>query len=217
MQLAYPTPLPMKLDGECEPVRASQTPHSGVFEEIYRRWFGAVCTWIRGMGGPDADREDIAQDVFLVVRRRLDDFDGANLPGWLYRITQRQVRDFRRRAWFRHLFSRRNPGEMGNLAHGGASPATALEQKEDERMLYGMLSKIGESRRLTFILYEIEGLCGEEIAQIQGIPLGTVWTRLHHARRDFFALAAKLHRSAARGSVEPEPEHENANEGRDGR
>lgn len=196
----------MKLDGDCDPVLASPAPHRGVFEEIYRQWFGAVCTWIRGMGGPEADREDIAQDVFLVVRRRLADFDGVNLPGWLYRITQRQVRDFRRRVWFRHLFSRRNPREIGNLADGSASPATALEQKENERMIYGMLGRIREARRVTFILYEIEGLSGEEIAQIQGIPLGTVWTRLHHARRDFFAIAARMHRSMerpeARGTVD---------------
>jgi RNA polymerase sigma-70 factor (ECF subfamily) len=201
MQIACSTPVPMKLDGDCRPTLDSQAPRSEAFEEIYRQWFRAVCTWIRAMGGPDADQDDIAQDVFLVVRRRLADFDGANLPGWLYRITQHQVRDFRRRAWFRHIFSRRNPGEMDSLAHGAANPATALEQKEGERMLYALLNKIRESRRLTFVLYEIEGLSGEEIARIQGIPLGTVWTRLHHARRDFFALAAKLHRSIAHGET----------------
>ena len=46
-------------------------------------------------------------------------------------------------------------------------------------------------RRSAFVLFEIEGLSGEEIARIQSIPLNTVWTRLHHARREFFALAAK--------------------------
>jgi RNA polymerase sigma-70 factor (ECF subfamily) len=195
MQLASSTPVPMQLGGDCKPILACQTGRSETFEEIYRQWFGAVCTWIRAMGGPDADRDDLAQEVFLVVRRRLADFDGANLPGWLYRITQHQVRDFRRRAWFRHLFSRRNTDEMGGLAHGATNPATALERKEEERVLYAILDKIREPRRLTFILYEIERLSGEGIAQIQGIPLNTVWTRLHHARRDFFALAAKLHRS----------------------
>jgi RNA polymerase sigma-70 factor, ECF subfamily len=206
MELAFSTPVPMKLAGDGKPILACQTPPEWTFEAIYRQWFGAVCTWIRAMGGPAADRDDIAQDVFLVVRRRLADFDGTNLPGWLYRITQRQVRDFRRRAWFRHLFSHRNPDEMGSPAPGVTNPVTALEQKEDERTLYTILEKIGESRRLTFILYEIEGLSGEEIAQIQGIPLNTVWTRLHHARRDFFTLAARLHRSMvraeARGSVD---------------
>lgn len=179
---------------------------TGTFAEIYQQWFGVVCTWIRAMGGPEADRDDIAQEVFLVVRRRLIDFDGTNLAGWLYRITQRQVRDFRRRAWFRHVFSNPHADERDPLARATASPAAMLERKEDERMLYALLAKIRESRRLTFILYEIEGLSGEEIARIQSIPLNTVWTRLYQARRDFFALAAKLHRSMlpaeARGPID---------------
>jgi len=215
MQFALFTPLPMKLASNCKPTLACQAPPAGAFEEIYRQWFRAVCAWIQSMGGPDADRDDIAQDVFLVVRRRLADFDGANLPGWLYRITQRQVRDFRRRAWFKHLFSHRNPGEMGGSTHGAANPATALERKEEERMLWAILGKIREPRRLTFVLYEIEGLSGEEISQIQGIPLNTVWTRLHHARRDFFTIAGKLHRSIVH--AEARASAGTKDDGRDGR
>jgi RNA polymerase sigma-70 factor (ECF subfamily) len=48
-----------------------------------------------------------------------------------------------------------------------------------------------EERRTAFVLFEIDGLSGEEIARIQDVPLNTVWTRLHHARREFFSLAAK--------------------------
>jgi RNA polymerase sigma-70 factor (ECF subfamily) len=73
-----------------------------------------------------------------------------------------------------------------------------LERKENQRVLYALLGKIREVRRSTFILFEIEGLSGVQIAQIQGVPLKTVWTRLHHARKDFFALAAKQHRFLTR-------------------
>ncbi len=173
------------------------TPGGGVFERIYQDWFEDVCCWIRALGGPDADRDDIAQEVFLVVRRRLGSFDGANLPGWLYRITQRQVRDFRRRTWIKHIFTRRRLEEPDTLPHASQNPAAALERKENQRVLYTILAKIREARRTTFILFEIEGLSGAQIAQIQAIPLKTVWTRLHHARKDFFALAAKQHRSLA--------------------
>jgi len=199
----------MKPGVDCHPVLPIP-PGGGTFEEIYRQWFRSVCTWIRAMGGPEADRDDIAQDVFLVVRRRLVDFDGENLAGWLYRITQRQVRDFRRRAWVRHLFSSPDPGEGDPPDHGTASPATLLEQKEDERTLHAILGKLHESRRLTFVLYEIEGLSGEEIARIQSIPLNTVWSRLHQARRDFFALVAKHDRSrqAAEARRSATPQHE---------
>ena len=173
-------------------------PGSGDFETIYHDWFEEVCCWVRALGGPDADRDDIAQEVFLVVRRRLDSFDGSNVAGWLYRITQRQVRDFRRRTWFRHIFTRRRLEEPDTLPHASQNPAAVLERKENQRVLYALLGKIREVRRSTFILFEIEGLSGAQIAQIQGIPLKTVWTRLHHARKDFFALAAKQHKSLTR-------------------
>jgi RNA polymerase sigma-70 factor, ECF subfamily len=161
------------------------------FRAIYDAWFEDVSRWIRALGGLEADRDDIVQEVFLVVRRRLKDFDGANLAGWLYRITSRQVRDFRRRAWVKHIFTRRRSQEPDVLPHGGTSPAAALERKEEQRVLQALLAKMAEARRTAFVLFEIEGLSGEQIARIQDIPLNTVWTRLHHARRQFFSLAAK--------------------------
>jgi len=140
----------------------------------------------------------------MVVRRRLKDFDGANLAGWLYRITTRQVRDFRRRAWVKHIFTRRRGHEPDVLPHGGSSPAAALERKEEQRVLQMLLMKMAEARRTAFVLFEIEGLSGDEIARIQDIPLNTVWTRLHHARREFFALAAKYQKThAARHAGRP--------------
>lgn len=183
---------PMKPSGP-DAVGRDWTSQGGSFEAIYEQWFREVCTWIRALGGPDADRDDIAQEVFLVVRRRLPAFDGRNLPGWLYRITQRQVRDLRRRVWFRHIFNQRREPETEALPHGSPGPAAAFERKERKRVLYEILGKIREPRRSTFVLFEIEGLSGEEIAQLQEVPLNTVWTRLHHARRDFFSAAAKHH------------------------
>jgi RNA polymerase sigma-70 factor, ECF subfamily len=167
------------------------------FRAIYDAWFDDVSRWIRALGGLEADRDDIVQEVFLVVRRRLKAFDGGNIAGWLYRITSRKVRDFRRRAWVKHIFTRRRADEPDVLPHGGTSPAAALERKEEQRVLQTLLLKMAEARRTAFVLFEIEGLSGEEIARIQSIPINTVWTRLHHARREFFALAARYQRSQA--------------------
>jgi RNA polymerase sigma-70 factor (ECF subfamily) len=166
------------------------------FSAVYNDWFEDVSRWIRSLGGLDADRDDIVQEVFLVVRRRLAAFDGGNLAGWLYRITRRQVRDFRRRSWVKHIFTRRRVEEPDALPHGGGNPAAALEHKEKQRILYTLLAKMQEDRRSAFVLFEIEGLSGEEIARIQSIPLNTVWTRLHHARKEFFAMAARYRRAS---------------------
>jgi RNA polymerase sigma-70 factor (ECF subfamily) len=161
------------------------------FRSFYDAWFDDVARWVRALGGLDADREDIVQEVFLVVRRRLRHFDGANAAGWLYQITRRQVRDFRRRTWVKHIFNRRRVDDLDALPNATGEPAAALEAKEKQRILYGLLAKIPEDRRCAFVLFEIEGLSGEEIARIQGVPLNTVWSRLYHARREFFALAAR--------------------------
>ena len=133
----------------------------------------------------------------MVVRRRLSSFDGGNLAGWLYRITRRQVRDFRRRSWVRHIFTKRRLEEPDDLPHAGSTPAAALERKDDQRILHTILAKMREERRSAFVLFEIEGLSGEEIAHIQSVPVNTVWTRLFHARKEFFALAAKYQKRTA--------------------
>jgi RNA polymerase sigma-70 factor (ECF subfamily) len=169
------------------------------FRAIYDAWFNDVSRWIRALGGPEADRDDIVQEVFLVVRRRLGAFDGSNLPGWLYRITRRQVRDFRRRSWVKHIFSKHRGDLLDELPHGGGTPATALERKESQRVLNTLLMKMNDDRRSTFVLFEIEGLSGEEIAVIQKIPVNTVWTRLHHARKEFFALATRYQTNERKG------------------
>jgi len=162
------------------------------FEQIYAGWFHEVSRWVRALGGLDADLEDLTQEVFLVVRRKLGRFDGKNLKGWLYCIAKRQVRDYRRRAWVRRLLpvqgrhDERNPVEA--CAHSSPDPSEALERREVERMLTRTLRKMSQAQQTAFIMFEIEGFRGEEIAELEGIPLNTVWTRLHHARKRFFEL-----------------------------
>lgn len=169
------------------------------FAALYDRWFEDVSRWVRILGGPQADHEDLAQEVFLVVRRRLPDFDGRNVAGWLFKIATRQVGNYRRRVWFRQVFSRRRPVAVDDLPHGGATPATALERKEREALLQRLLARMSEKRRTTFVMFEVEGYSGEEIARMQGIPIKTVWTRLHHARKDFLRLLAKHRASEGEG------------------
>jgi RNA polymerase sigma-70 factor (ECF subfamily) len=160
------------------------------FEEVYSKWFHEVSRWARAFGGLDADLDDLTQEVFLVVRRKLSQFDGKNLSGWLYRIAQRTVRDYRRRAWFRSLL-RSKPEKLSDRESGGRDPAEAFERREAERLISSILDQMNESRRTAFILFEIEGYSGEEIAELEGVPVNTVWTRLHHARKEFATLVGR--------------------------
>lgn len=173
------------------------------FGAIYTRWFDQVSQWIRAMGGPEADREDLVQDVFVVVHRRLPYFDGNNLPGWLYQIARRRVRDFRRLVWVKHLLF----GSVSlpdNLANEGASAVEILETRQKTALLERLLAKLNESERAALVLFEVEGYSGAEIAQIQGVPLNTVWARIHKARKKLRAWLAKIEQGmSVRDSDEP--------------
>jgi RNA polymerase sigma-70 factor, ECF subfamily len=159
------------------------------FEALYSTYFHHVTRWARAFGCPQPDIDDVAQETFLVARRRLDQFQGGNAAGWLYRIAQHVTRAHRRRAWLRGLLQR-SP-ERGLVPARDASPIEALEQREARRQMHDLLSQMSERRRTAFFLFEIEGYSGEEIAQLQGVALNTIYTRLHHARRDFMALLAR--------------------------
>jgi RNA polymerase sigma-70 factor (ECF subfamily) len=166
------------------------------FEVVYADWFHDVRSWIRALGGMDADQEDLAQEVFIVVRRKLCQFDGRNLRGWLYRITQRTVRDYRRAAWFRRLLSRRTSlsydSAVLNLIEPGETPPEQLERREAEATLNVALERMNTKHRAAFVLFELEGYSGKEIAELEGVKLATVWTRLHQARKVFVGIVKEL-------------------------
>jgi RNA polymerase sigma-70 factor, ECF subfamily len=171
------------------------------FSELYNDWFSEVYRWLRALGAPSRDREDLAQEVFVVVRRRLSDFDGRNVAGWLYQIARRQVLRHKRLAWVRRAFGlgslpsaeRALADEAAHELQGAASPSplAALEDKERRALLDRLVAGLSEKRRAVLVLFELDGYTGEEIADILDVPLNTVWTRLHHARRDFLEALAQ--------------------------
>jgi RNA polymerase sigma-70 factor (ECF subfamily) len=171
-----------------------QDVHALEFEGVYDRFFHDVERWLRAMGAPPAEVEDLAQEVFVVVSRKLGTFDGRNLPGWLYRIASLTARRFRRRPWYKHLFSRRSEIDADTFAWVGSGPAETVERREAQEELSRVLLRMTEKRRTAFILFELEGYSGEEIAAMLEVPVATVWTRLYHARQEFAALADALRR-----------------------
>jgi RNA polymerase sigma-70 factor (ECF subfamily) len=172
-----------------------------IFDDVYHAYFRQTVAWIRGLGVPEAEIEDVAQDVFLVVRRKLPHFRDGNLAGWLYRIAHLTVRNFRRRAWFKNFFSRGQNLDSIEVVGMGATPAMALEKKQDQRVLAQMLARMSDKRRATLVLFEIEGYSGQEIATLHGVPVKTVWTRLHHARKDLVAMVTARRKQREAGML----------------
>lgn len=194
----------VRAEGSSPPDRPRRTPD---FATLYDTWFGQVFHWLRLLGAPAADQEDLAQEVFLVVRRRLSDFDGRNLAGWLYQISRRQVLRYKRLRWVQrvlHLSTNRAvlaqaEAELASRSAVIASPYAALEAKESRELVQSLVAGMSEKRRVVFALFEIDGHTGEEIAEILEVPLNTVWTRLYHARRDFLAALARVRAAETAG------------------
>ena len=158
---------------------------------VYGRHADDVARWARRLGGPRIDAEDIVHEVFLVVQRRFHEWRGdAQVTTWLYEITFRVVRERRSRGWWR----RWSTGTIGGDSSGPDGDLTKLpvdqpdaldllQRREAAAALYGILDGIGEKYRTVIVLFELEGLSGEEIATLTGISLANVWIRLHRARQ----------------------------------
>jgi len=164
------------------------------FESVYREHGKTVARWAIRLLGPKTDFEDVVQDVFMVVRRRLPEFRGdAEITTWLYEITVRVVQRCRMRAhWWSWVTGRgQSPGRgrvhelLAPIAEPASDPHALLEARERTRILYQLLDELGEPLRTTFILFEIEGLSGARIAEITSTKVNAVWVRLSRARRKF--------------------------------
>jgi RNA polymerase sigma-70 factor, ECF subfamily len=168
------------------------------FELLYRDWFTAVSGWVQALGAPEADREDIVQEVFLVVLRRLADFDGQNAAGWLFQIARRKVRDRRRLVWVEHYFGRRSVPVTEEVLTTTWGPVDDLQTEQQRRLFSRIIGELNEKQRATFVLFEIEGRRGTEIAEMLGVPVNTVWLRLHKARKTLVARGSSLPHQAVR-------------------
>ena len=129
-----------------------------------------------------SEAEDLVQEVFLVVHRRLPEYRReARLTTWLFRIAYRVAGAHVRRERFR----RRLLSMFGIEARTIESPAHAAHDGAQAEQVRAALAQLSFAKSSVLVLYEVEGWSCQEIADLLAVPLGTVHTRLHHARRDF--------------------------------
>jgi RNA polymerase sigma-70 factor (ECF subfamily) len=164
-------------------------------EDVYREHFDFVFRMASRLGGPSVDAEDAAQEVFLIVARKLDTYDGSSLVStWLYGITLNVVRALRRRFRLRRLFERDGDVEVDVPIQS----VDRAEVREAHRIAYSILDKLAPKKREAFILAEFEGLTCEEIALMTGTREQTVWSRLHYARKEFAERLEKRQKKGER-------------------
>jgi RNA polymerase sigma-70 factor (ECF subfamily) len=148
------------------------------------------------MGVAPSDLSDVCQEVFVVVYRRLDDFDGRASPrSWIYGICVRVASEYRRRR-------RARPELLGGDVPEVPFPAEqamALDRKRAHELLQASLEQLDDDKRAVFVLFEIEELTMSEVSEALGVPLQTAYSRLHAARK---LITARFRRAGVTGGPE---------------
>jgi RNA polymerase sigma-70 factor (ECF subfamily) len=165
---------------------------------IYEVHASFVWASLQRLGVRDADLDDVLQEVFVVVHQKVATFDGSSkMTTWLFGICLRVASGYRRRGFRRNETCMAEPPEDG--ASASASPEEAMAAAESRRRLAALLDELDLEKRAVFVMFEIDEMPCDEIAQIVGAPIGTVYSRLHSARKDFQKALARMHARDARG------------------
>lgn len=145
-----------------------------------------VLAWCRRLGGPKVDAEDAAQDVLLTAFTRLDSLrDPAAFHAWLYGITRRVLAAHRRRAWVRRWV----PGLPIEAVDRGPDPCASAELSELSCEVQTLLERLPAAQREVLVLRDVEGRSDSEVAELLGVPIGTVKSRSRLARQRFRRFA----------------------------
>jgi RNA polymerase sigma-70 factor (ECF subfamily) len=162
------------------------------FRAMYDAHFPFVWRSLRRLGVREADAYDLAQKVFLTAYFKLPEFEGrSRLSTWLFGICQRVASDYRRSAPVRREVTT-DAAELDR--HGAApdQPGATLEASQRARTLEAILNKLPDAQRDVFVLFELEGLSGEAIAELLQLAVGTVRSRLRLAREQFSREVKRL-------------------------
>jgi RNA polymerase sigma-70 factor (ECF subfamily) len=158
------------------------------FSAVYREHARYVWRVGRGLGVPVLHIDDVVHDVFLVVRRRLADFDPErSMRAWLAGITRRVVGHLRRKLARESRRLRALPDP--ELA---SSPQDVMERKDAVRLMQRFLDALDPEKRIAFLLMETEGLTAREVAEVCHTNPRTVYSRVRAAKRRFAEFVAKV-------------------------
>ncbi len=137
--------------------------------------------------------DDVVQEIFLVVHRRLGEFEGRSSPRtWLFGITLRVVRDHRRTYQRKEApLAGSVPEDLDALLAPGRSPDDAAQVAEATRVLHALLDALDDEKRAIFVMADLEELPVPEIAEALGVNVNTAYSRLRVARREFEQALAR--------------------------
>jgi len=158
--------------------------------EVFATHYAAIWRLLRRLGVSPSQLDDAAQEVFGVLLRRLGDVAHGKEASFLYGVALRVASNEVRR-----VKAAPNPRELEQLslvADERPSPEDELGRRRERRLLDLALDRLPQDLRAVFVLAELEELEVARIAEIEGIPAGTVSSRLRRAREEFSKIAKRL-------------------------
>lgn len=190
---------PALLGSDEELVARAQRGDRQAFDELYRRYIELVWGRLGRLIGPDPDREDLVQQIFLEVFRGLGRFRGdARFRTYLYRVVVNRASDHLKRRSRRPLPL--SLDELEPLPASEAGPETQADERQRISLSLALLERIKPKKRIAFLLRVVEGLSLEEVGELCQASPATVAQRVRHAHIELERLREKRHGQAARRS-----------------
>jgi RNA polymerase sigma-70 factor (ECF subfamily) len=167
-------------------------PQEAEFRALYDAHVNFVWRCLRRLGVRDADLTDVTQKVFLTAFVKLPQFEGrSQLSSWLFGICQRLASDYRRSAVVRREVAT-DTAQFDRYADAAHELMDGSDTRRRASVAEAILDKLPDEQRAVFVLFELEEMSGDEIAELLGVSVGTVRSRLRLARALFRREVARL-------------------------
>ena len=164
------------------------------FERVYDEQVDFVWRNAKRLGIGEDALDDVVQQVFLVVHRRLEEApEEVPLRAWVFGILTHVVRDHRRGVRRKSPHHAQAPIDPSTVAEpAGRGPFDTLARSEALEVVIGLLAELSDEKREIFVLSELEQLTAQEISELIGVNVNTVYSRLRAARQDFERAAERV-------------------------
>lgn len=177
---------------------APEQAQNAALKALFQRNYASVWRLLRRFGVPSAELDDHAQEVFWVAARRLADLQPGRETAFLYGVAVRVASNVVRRG--KSAANATQSADFEALVDPRPSPEEQVGEQQARQLLDQVLDRMPLELRTAFVLFELEGISVSDIAELEGIPVGTASSRLRRARQEFSALSKRLQAAlAARG------------------
>ena len=167
------------------------------FRAVFDENFGFVWNALRRLGVAEADRGDVANEVFFRVYQAMNIYDPARpARPWLFAFAARVASEHRRRAHHRSEVL----GDTADAAAPSSAPENALERAEQRAILAEALDALDDEKRAAFVMHDLEEMTTADIASAFGVPEGTVSSRIRAARAQLTDAVRRIRARARKGT-----------------